>query len=73
VSYAEFLLVSYAEFDTSVIAAAIPHHTTAAAFHCPGLAGQGQVMRAAVTLRSQHSGINTRANECAEDSICTAL
>jgi hypothetical protein len=67
------LLVSYAEFDTSVIAAAIPHHTTAAAFHCPVLAGQGKVTRAGVTLRSEHSGINTRANECSADSICTAL
>src|ERR1700756_1843979 len=46
------LLVSNAEFDPWVFARGIPRHTAAAAFHCPVLAGQGQVMRAAITLRT---------------------
>src|ERR1700738_4321868 len=65
------LLLSYAEFDAPVIASAIFHHTVTMAFYCPVFAGQG--MGAAVTLRTQHGGINPCMNEGSADSICTPL
>ena len=54
------LLLSYAEFDVPVIASAVFHHTVTTAFYCPVFAGQG--MGTAITLRTQHGGINPGMN-----------
>jgi hypothetical protein len=41
------------------------------AFYCPVFAGQG--MGTAITLRTQHGGINPGMNVGSADSICTPL